>query len=137
MSNSVRKVGYFTTAVSNRPGQGARILDALRQSGVNLLAFTGFPDGAGAQIDFVPDDNVKFQRAARKAGLRIRKKKVGFLVQGPDRVGAISDIMRRLAAAKINVTAIDAVTAGKRRFGAILWVKPANVAKAARVLRAR
>lgn len=137
MSNSVRKVGYFTTAVSNRPGQGARILDALRQSGVNLLAFTGFPDGGGAQIDFVPADNGKFLRAARKAGLRLRKKKTGFLVQGKDRVGAISDIMKRLAAAKINVTAIDAVTAGKGRFGAILWVKAANVARASRVLRAR
>jgi hypothetical protein len=52
-------------------------------------------------------------------------------------VGALSSAMGRLAKAKINVVSIQAVTAGKRRFGAILWVKPKDVAKAARALRAR
>ena len=32
-----------------------------------------------------------------------------------------------LAVAKVNVTACEAVAAGARQFGAILWVKPANV----------
>jgi hypothetical protein len=137
MRNSIRKVAYFTAGVSNRPGQGADILEALQRSGVNLLAFSGFPDGGGAQIDFVPDNTAKFLAAARRAGIRLRKKKFGFLIQGKDRSGAISGILRRLARAKINVTAIDAVSAGKRRFGAILWVKPANVMKATRILRAR
>jgi hypothetical protein len=45
--------------------------------------------------------------------------------------------MGRLAGAKINVVSVQAVTAGRRRFGAILWVKPKDVAKASRVLRAR
>ena len=133
----VRKVGYFAATVSNTAGQGARILEVLRQSNVNLLAFTGFPRSGKAQIDFVPDDPGLFQRAAKKAGLKVRKKKVGFLVQGQDRVGAVADIMKKMAQAKINVTAIDALAAGKRRFVAILWVKPKNVSKAARVLRAR
>ncbi len=43
----------------------------------------------------------------------------------------------KLADARINVVATDAVTAGKGRYGAILWVKPKDVAKAARVLGAR
>jgi hypothetical protein len=137
MADSVRKVGYFSTAVSNRPGQGSRMLEVLRNSKVNLLGFTGFPDAGGAQIDFIPVDTGKFLRAAKRAKLRLRKKKIGFLVQGRDRVGAVADIMKKLAAARVNVTAIDAVSAGKGRFGAILWVKPNNVSKAARVLRAK
>jgi hypothetical protein len=36
----------------------------------------------------------------------------------------------------VNVTAVDAVTAGRGRFGMILWVKPRDVAKASRALRA-
>jgi hypothetical protein len=32
---------------------------------------------------------------------------------------------------------MDAVTAGAGRYGAIFWVKPKSVAKAARLLRAR
>jgi hypothetical protein len=35
------------------------------------------------------------------------------------------------------MVAMDAVAAGKGRFGAIFWVKPRDVARAARVLRAR
>jgi hypothetical protein len=38
--------------------------------------------------------------------------------------------------AKINVTAVDAVTAGAGRFGAILWVKQSDVNRAARALGA-
>ena len=70
-------------------------------------------------------------------GVALSKRKTGFLVQGDDRVGALTRIATALAVAKINITAIDAVTAGKGRFGAIFWVKPAAVAKAARLLRAR
>ncbi len=137
MSDRIRKVGYFSIAVSNRPGQASRILDMLQKSGVNLLAFTGFPEGAGAQMDFVPENSGNFLRASRRAGLKLRKRKIGFLIQGKDRVGAISNGMKKLATARINVTAIDAVCAGGRRFGAILWVKPPNVRKAARVLNAK
>jgi hypothetical protein len=44
--------------------------------------------------------------------------------------------MGKLADAKINVTAIDAVSAGGGRYGAILWVKPKDVVKAAQALGA-
>jgi hypothetical protein len=49
---------------------------------------------------------------------------------------AIAKLMTKLAHAKINVTAVDAVTAGAGRFGAILWVKQKDVTRAARVLGA-
>ncbi len=39
--------------------------------------------------------------------------------------------------AKINIMALNAVTAGRRRYGAMFWVKPKDVARASRVLRAR
>jgi hypothetical protein len=44
--------------------------------------------------------------------------------------------MSKLADAGINITAIDAVAAGGGRYGAILWVKPAEVRKAAKALGA-
>ena len=137
MADMIRKVMYYSASISNRPGQGAKILDSLSKSGVNLLAFTGFPEAGRAQVDFVPDNSALFLRAAKQAGLKLRKKKFGCLVQGKDRIGAISTLMKKLAAAKINVTAIDALCAGKDRFGAILWVKPNHVAKATKILRAK
>jgi len=60
--------------------------------------------------------------------------KTGFLVQGEDRRGAVAELMAKLADAKINVTAIDAVAAGAGRYGAILWVKLGDVTKAAKIL---
>jgi hypothetical protein len=45
--------------------------------------------------------------------------------------------MRALAEGGVNVTAVDAVAAGAGRYGAILWVKPEDVKKAARLLRAK
>ena len=134
---SVRKASYYSMKVPQRPGSGAQLLAAMKAAKVNLLAFTGFPEGGGAQVDFVPQDSTKFLKAARQAKLRISPRKTAFLVQGDDRVGALTGVLGRLAAAKINLVSLQAVTAGKRRYGAILWVKRKDVAKAARALRAR
>jgi hypothetical protein len=136
MSDKVRKVDYFYIEAPNKPGEGARVLEALRDGGVNLLAFSGFPQGRKAQIDFIPDDVVKFRAAAKKLRLKISARKRGFLIQADDKPGAVARIMGKLAAVNINVTAIDAVAGGKGRYGAILWVEPAAFAKASKALRA-
>jgi hypothetical protein len=52
-------------------------------------------------------------------------------------VGAVHNHLKKLADQKINVTAADAVTAGKGRYGMLLWVKPKDYARAAAALRAR
>ena len=57
MANTVEQVEYYYTKVANRPGEGTRVLNALKGAGVNLLAYTGFPASATrAQLDFVPSD---------------------------------------------------------------------------------
>ena len=137
MRNTLRKVDYFYVMLPNRAGQGAKIMTALAAAGVNLLAFSAFPSGGKAQLDLMPEDSAKLRKAVRKLGLKLSVRKTGFLYQGDDRVGAMNTILDKLADAKISVIAADAVTAGKGRFGAIFWVKPAAVAKASKVLGAR
>ena len=132
--DTIRKVEYFVTEVSNKPGEAARVLGAVR--GVNLLAFTGFPSGRRAQVDFMPEDAAAFLSAAKQAKLKVKAKKGCFLVQGDDRPGAMVGVMQKLAEAKINITAIDAVAGGNGRWGAIFWVKPKDVNKAAKALGA-
>ena len=137
MADRIRRVRYFVMQVRNRPGEGAKVLDVLRKSEVNLLAFSGFPQPGGrAQLDFVPANPTAFLKVARKAKWKVSPKKIGFLVQGKDRVGACAGFLGKLAAAKVNVTAVDAVSAGAGRYGAILWVKPRDIRRAARILRA-
>jgi hypothetical protein len=77
------------------------------------------------------------RRVARKNGWRLSKTKKAFLIQGDDRVGSCHRQLKKLADQKINVTAVDAVAAGKGRWAAILWVKPPVYARAARALKAK
>jgi hypothetical protein len=136
MSDRVQRIDYFYVTVPNKAGQAAKVLSALAAQGVNLVAFSGFPSGGKGQLDLIPEDAGRLQRAAKKLKLKLSKKKSGFLLQGADRVGAMTKTLNTLAAAKINVTAMDAL-AGGGRFAAIFWVKPKKVAKAAKLLRAK
>lgn len=136
MAETIRKVNYYYIETPDKPGEAARVLAALRDAGVNLLAFTAFPSGRKAQIDFIPEDTDAFKTAAKKAGLKLRAKKTAFLIQGEDRPGVLADILGKLAAANINITATDALCAGEGRYGAILWVKPPDVLRAAKALGA-
>ena len=138
MADRVKKVNYCYVTVANRAGQGARILGELREAGVRLLAYSGFPGKGGkAQLDLVPENMATLKRLARKKGWKLSKVKKGFLITGVDELGAVHRHIDKLAASKINITAADAVSAGKGRYGMILWVRPKDYARAARVLRAK
>ena len=132
MPEEIRLVDYFYVEAPDKPGEAARALAQLKEAGVNLLAFSGFPKGRRAQLDFIPEDPAAFKAAAKKAKWKTVGPKKGFLMQGEDRVGAMADLVSKLADAKINVTATDAVCAGAGRYGVILWVKPLDVKRAAK-----
>jgi hypothetical protein len=133
MADAVRLVDYFYVSIPNRAGEGARLLELLRQERVNLLAFSAFPQGRKAQADFIPEDSAAFRRAAKKAKWKVVGPKKVFLVQGDDRLGACADLIGALAAAKINVIAWDAVSV-HGRYGAIFWVAPKDVKKTQKVV---
>ena len=133
MPDTIRLVEYFYVTAPSKPGEGARFLGTLKRAGVNLLAFSGFPEGRRAQLDFLPADPAAFKQVAKGAKWKVVGPKRGFLVQGDDRVGAIADLLEQLGSAKINVTAIDAVCADGH-YGAIFWVAPRDVKKTAALL---
>lgn len=138
MASRIRKVNYCYATVASRAGQGVKILSVLKEAGVNLLAFTGFPAKAGkAQLDLVAENMAAVRRVAKKHGWRLSKTKKGFLVQGDDEVGVAHKHLQKLADQKINVIAADAVAAGKGRYGMILWVKPKDYNRAAKTLNAK
>lgn len=137
MADTITLTDYYYTTVPDAPGEGVRVLKALRDAGVNLLAYSGFPEGDRTQIDFVPENAAALLAAAKAAAIALTGPKKVFLVTGEDRPGAVAGIYEKLAAAGINVTATDAVCAGAGRYGAILWVKPKDVEKAAGALGVR
>jgi len=138
MADRVKKVNYCYTTIPHRAGQGDRILGELDRAGVNLLALSGFPAGGGkTQFDLVPESMAALKRVAKKNGWKLSQAKKGFVIYGGDRIGAAHRHIHKLAKAGINVTAADAVMAGAGRYGMILWVKPKDYGKAARVLGAK
>jgi hypothetical protein len=136
MADNVRKVHYYSISVPDKPGQTFNVLATLVSAGVNLLGCNGYPRGRRAQLDIVPDDTRKFTAATKKAGLAFSQKKVGYMIQGDDRPGALAGHLQRLAERRVNIVAVEGLSAGQGRWGAILWVNPKDAARAGRLLRA-
>ena len=136
MPDTIRQVDYFYMLVPHKAGEGARVLRTLKDAGVNLVAFSGFPEGRRAQLDFIPADAAAFKSAAKANKWKVVGPKRGLLIQGDDRVGAIADLVGALADAKIDVIAIDAVCTDGR-YGALCWVATRDLKKAAQILGAQ
>jgi len=134
MADTVRSVEYQYATVPDAPGEVQKILSALEDRGVNLVAFLGFPEGGQSQIDLVAEDPAALREAAEAAGVTLSVPKRAFLVQGDDRVGAVADATAKLAEASVNVTAAAAVAAGSGSYGMIVWVAPADYERAASAL---
>ena len=135
MTDKTRKAAYYSVEVPHTTGQGTKILSALKEAGVNLLAFNGFPLAGGkAQLDFVPENPDAFVKAMKGQDAKLSEKKNVFLVQGDDRPGAALDVVSKLSAQGISIVASQAVGAGDGRWGMILWVGPADQAKASKAL---
>jgi hypothetical protein len=138
MPIAIRKVNYVYVTVGSKPGEAARILGAVRDANVDLLAFTGFPVGRNrAQVDLVAADVAPLRAVAKRLGLKLSRAKRAFLAQGVDEVGVAIPPLETLGANNINVIAADAIASGDGRFGMLVWVTPRDYNRAAKLLDAR
>ena len=102
---------------------------------MNLLACCGFPIGGGkAQFDLVPEHDETFRKAAAGLDPSLSERKGAFLIRGGDRVGAVADTFANLAGREVNIVGSQALSAGGGQWGMILWVKPADYARATEAL---
>jgi len=131
----IERVEYYYTVVPNRVGAGAKVFNELKAQDVSLLAFNGFPLSAQrSQLDLVPSSGAALIAAAQKAGIKLVGPKVAFLISEWEHLGAVADILSKLEQAWVNVTAMQAIETGDWRYGAIIWVKPRYIGKAAQAL---
>ena len=138
MKDQALRVEYFAITTDDRPGVGADLHKKLAKEGVNLLATLAFPSTTGkVQVDLIPENPDTFTKAARKLGLTAGEPKTAFLVQGTDRAGALGEVLDRLGMAKINVRATCGLACGGTRYGALIWVNPADAEAATRALGAQ
>ena len=135
MADSIRKVDYFKAGVPNRKGEGARVLAALRDEGVNLLAFTAVPVGPDrTQLTLFPEDPGKMKSEAQKAGMALDGPHRALLVQGDDELGALAVVHEKIYRSNVNVYASSAIADGAGKYGHIIYVRPEDHERAARAL---
>lgn len=133
MADLIRTAHYYKVQIADKPGTLAGALAPQREAGGNLLAVHAFPRSRRTQVDVVPEDATEFKNVAKAHKIKIQGPKMCLLVEGDDRPGALGDLTDRLRLAKINMIAVTGLAAGQGRFGAILWVNPRDVKKAAKV----
>ena len=134
MPDDIKRVEYYSATIANKVGEGARVLGALREGGVDFTAFWGYPlKGKAAQLDMLPADGGVFKKAAKKAGLALTKH-AGLLVQGDDQPGSVAATLAKLAAAGINVQAAQALSSGSGRYSLMIEVEDAAARPALKAL---
>ena len=135
MAHTIRRVDYFYTTVRDEPGQAYVLLNQLASLGVNLLAMTAIPMGPDAtQLTLFPHDSGALRSAAERARIDLNGPHRALLVQGDDELGALASVHARLASAKVNVYASNAVTDGKGHYGYMIYVRPEEYDRAAQSL---
>ena len=135
MPSTIRRADYFYVTVTDRPGEAYKLLSTLAELGISLFAFTAVPIGPNqTQLALFPEDPLKMQDAATKAGLTLNGPHPALLVQGDDELGALAGVHARLYEAGINVYASSGVTDGKGSYGYVVYVRPEEYEAAASTL---
>ena len=135
MAFSTRRIEYFYVNVRGELGVSYRILSALAERGVHLLAFTAVPSGADrAQLAIFPEDPAHLLSEARLAQIELEGPHHALLVQGDDELGGLAQVHGRLFDAGVDVYASSGVSDGKGSFGYVVYVREDQFEQAADAL---
>ena len=131
----MQTIVYFSIVIPNKTGEGAKVADALKSAGLNLIAFWGYPvKGKNAQLDIAPSDPKAFIKTEKRLGLDPGVQKTAFHLEGEDKPGAVADVLAKLSVAGVSVHAAVAICAGAGRFGMLLQIPDAELKLAKKVL---
>lgn len=135
MATTIRRVDYFYTLAQDKPGEGLKVLSAMADQGVNLLAFTAIPvGGTHTQLTLFPESPAALRAAATRSGMTLEGPNRALLVQGDDELGALAVIHERLYEANVDVYASSGVSDGRGSYGYVIHVNNEDYERAAKAL---
>ena len=119
----------FVVAAEDRPGELARIGQALGEAGVNITALAGLTEEGAGLIGFLVSDEAGARGALRGAGIEARELEV-LPIALADAPGALAAAARKLATAGLNVEFILSTGVAHGKGTGVLAVSDARKARA-------
>jgi len=117
----------FIVALENRPGEMARVTDALAAQEVNILV-CGLGTGTSAGLAFVANDEGRARSTLREKEIKFREVPV-ILVRMKDVPGQAASVTRKLANAGVNIELFLPVDTRPDSFTAAIAVDKVDAAK--------
>ena len=94
----------FIVELTNKPGELARVTEAIAQKGINIEGFAGATAGGAGTVILVTNDEAGTRRALSDAGSKARE--VELVMAALDHVpGSLAAAAKKLADAGINIEA--------------------------------
>ena len=94
----------FIVDLTNKPGELARVAEAIAQKGINIEAFAGATAGGAGSVVLATNDEAGTRRALADAGCSSRE--VELVMASLDHVpGGLAAAARKLADAGVNIEA--------------------------------
>jgi len=94
----------FIVELKNKPGELARVTEAIAQKGINILAFTGATCGDSGSIVLLTNDEAGTKSAIQGVGATARTVELVVASLGNE-PGTLALVARRLANAGVNIEA--------------------------------
>jgi len=138
MALTVTKVDVWSTEIADQPGGLSTTLEQLSSAGVNLdfLIARRQPDKPGMGVAFaVGIKGAKGTKAASAAGWQKTDAISGVRVEGGDKSGACHKLLKKLAAANINLRGMSASVIGKKFVTFLAFDSADAAAQAAKLLK--
>jgi hypothetical protein len=95
----------FSIQLTNKPGDLARVAEALGRRGVNIKAIAAMSIGGNAMTRILPDDVVVARSAFEAANIRFTESEV-HLVLLENKAGILANVTDRLGDAGLNLEAL-------------------------------
>jgi hypothetical protein len=95
----------FLVELENKPGELARITEAIAAKGIDITGVTGSTCGSGGSVALTTDDEAKTRTALQDARCSFREMEVttAAIASAP---GSLAKVTRRLADAGVNIEAV-------------------------------
>ena len=118
----------FVVATEDRPGEIARIGDAMGTARVNMAGIAGLTGEGAGLIGILVSDEAGARGALRTAGIEARELEV-IRIATADEPGALGKAARKLASAGVNIELILSTGISHGKSGVVLAVSDARRAR--------